>query len=118
MSHGNPFSEALFRTLKYRPRLPVKPLESLLHARRWMTPLVHWYNHEHRHSAIGFVTPHQRHVQIDRSLLNTRAAVCEAARDQRPDRWSGATRNWTHIDVVHLNPEKPINNIPADRRAT
>ena len=65
VSNDNPFSEALFRTLKYRPQLPVKPLESLLHARRWVTQLVHWYNHEHRHSAIGFVTPHQRHQQID-----------------------------------------------------
>jgi putative transposase len=44
VSNDNPFSEALFRTLKYRPQLPVKPLESLLHARRWVTQLVHWYN--------------------------------------------------------------------------
>ena len=65
VSNDNPFSEALFRTLKYRPQLPVKPLGSFLHARRWVTQLVHWYNHEHRHSAIGFVTPHQRHQQID-----------------------------------------------------
>ena len=118
VSNDNPFSEALFRTLKYRPQLPVKPLESLLHARRWVTQLVHWYNHEHRHSAIGFVTPHQRHQQIDRSLLNDRVAVYAAARDRHPRRWSGETRNWTRIDVVHLNPEKPINNnIQVDRKA-
>ena len=117
VSNDNPYSEALFRTLKYRPQFPVKPLESLLHARRWVAQLVHWYNHEHRHSAIGFVTPHQRHVQIDRSLLNRRVAVYKAARDRHPDRWSGATRNWAHIDVVHLNPEKPINKIQIDRKA-
>jgi len=118
VSNDNPFSEALFRTLKYRPRLPVRPLEDLLQARRWVTQLVHWYNHEHRHSAIGFVTPHQRHLQIDRSLLSNRVAVYAAARDRHPLRWSGATRNWTRIEEVHLNPEKPINyNIPPDRKA-
>ena len=118
VSNDNPFSEALFRTLKYRPQLPVKPLESLRHARRWVTQLVHWYNHEHRHSAIGFVTPHQRHQQIDRSLLNDRVAVYAAARDRHPRRWSGETRNWTRIEVVHLNPDKPINNnIQVDRKA-
>ena len=106
VSNDNPFSEALFRTLKYRPQLPVKPLQSLLQARRWVTQLVHWYNQEHRHSAIGFVTPEQRHQQIDQSLLCDRAAVYAAARDRHPRRWSGATRNWTHITEVHLNPEK------------
>ena len=118
VSNDNPFSEALFRTLKYRPQLPVKPLQSLLHARRWVTQLVHWYNHQHRHSAIGFVTPHQRHVQIDRSLLSNRVAVYEAARKRHPRRWSGATRNWTRVEEVHLNPEKPINpNMPFSRQA-
>ncbi len=116
-SNDNPFSEALFRTLKYRPELPVKPLESLLHARRWVTQLVHWYNHEHRHSAIGFVTPHQRHQQVDRSLLEQRAQVYAAARQRHPNRWSGATRNWDRIEEVHLNPEKPPIQSNLDRRA-
>ena len=107
MSNDNPFSEALFRTLKYRPELPVKPFENLLQARRWVTQLVHWYNLEHRHSAIGFVTPHERHLQIDRPVLTNRAAVYAAARDSHPRRWSGTTRNRTHIETVHLNPDKP-----------
>ncbi len=106
VSNDNPFSEALFRTLKYRPQLPVKPMQSLLQARRWVTQLVHWYNHEHRHSAIGFVTPAQRHAQSDRSLLLERAKVYETARRRHPHRWSRSTRNWTHIAEVHLNPEK------------
>ena len=116
VSNDNPFSEALFRTLKYRPQLPVKPLPSLLHARRWVTQLVHWYNQEHRHSAIGFVTPEQRHQQLDQSLLCERAAVYAAARDRHPHRWSGATRNWTRITEVHLNPEKPIDQKIPDRK--
>ena len=118
VSNDNPFSEALFRTLKYRPQLPVRPLQDLLQARRWVTQLVHWYNHEHRHSAIGFVTPQQRHMQLDRSLLSNRAAVYAAARARHPRRWSGATRNWTRIELVHLTPEKPIQQpIPLSRQA-
>jgi len=86
VSNDNPFSEAAFRTLKYRPELPLRPLQSLLQARDWVARLVYWYNHEHRHSAIGFVTPEQRHRQIDRSLLNNRTAVYAAARDRHPRR--------------------------------
>ena len=118
VSNDNPFSEALFRTLKYRPQLPVKPMQSLLQARRWVTRLVHWYNTEHRHSAIDFVTPNQRHSHVDQSLLQNRVAVYAAARAKNPRRWSGATRNWTRIEEVHLNPEKPSKQHDApDRQA-
>ena len=118
VSNDNPFSEALFRTLKYRPQLPVKPMQNLLQARRWVTQLVDWYNHEHRHSAIGFVTPHQRHLQIDRSLLQDRTEVYAAARARHPSRWSGATRNWTRVEEVHLNPDKPTDSSTLpDRKA-
>jgi len=109
VSNDNPYSEALFRTLKYRPELPVKPFNGLLQARRWVTELVHWYNHEHRHSAIGFVTPAQRHLQLDEAILNDRAKVYAAARDANPNRWSGPIRNWSRITEVHLNPETKKN---------
>ena len=46
---------------------------------------VHWYNHEHRHSAIGFVTPAQRHMQVDRAILDDRAKVYAAARHANPN---------------------------------
>ena len=117
VSNDNPFSEALFRTLKYRPQMPVKPLNGLLQARRWVTGLVHWYNHEHRHSAIGFVTPEQRHMQIDQALLDDRAKVYASARDANPNRWSGPTRNWTRITAVHLNPETHTNQNQPSRLA-
>jgi hypothetical protein len=79
---------------------------------------VHWYSHAHRHSAIGFVTPHERHPQIDRLLLTNRAAVYAAARDRRPRRWSGTARNWTRIETVHLSPEKPTDQTTSfDRKA-
>jgi hypothetical protein len=67
---------------------------------------VEWYNHEHRHSAIRFVTPAQRHESLDENLLDNRKAVYEAARARHPQRWSGSTRNWQRIQVVHLNPDK------------
>ena len=95
----------MFRTLKYRPELPVKPLEDLLQARRWAAELVHWYNHEHHHSAIGFVTPQQRHERLDEAILSERAKVYAAARQANPIRWSGQTRNWTPIAEVNLNPQ-------------
>lgn len=65
-------SESLFKTLKYRPKYPLQPFADLIQARRWVTDLVAWYNHEHRHSAIGFVTPAQRHAGLDETLLKQR----------------------------------------------
>ena len=83
-----------------------------------MVELVHWYNEEHRHSAIGFVTPAQRHAQTDEAMLQARAAVYERARQEHPARWSGNTRDWTFIDEVHLNPDKPQTKDPAaDQKA-
>jgi len=109
VSNDNPYSESLFRTLKYRPAMPVKPFECLLQARRWVTDLVHWYNDEHKHSAIRFVTPNQRHAQQDKHLLAARAAVYERARQNHPQRWSKQCRNWRRVDQVHLNPDTPQN---------
>ena len=107
VSNDNPYSESLFRTLKYRPAMPVKPFECLLQARRWVTDLVHWYNDEHRHSAIGFVTPTQRHAGQDKDLLAGRAAVYAMARQTHPQRWSKQCRNWHRVVQVHLNPDTP-----------
>ncbi len=71
----------------------------------WVTELVHWYNHEHRHSAIGFVTPEQRHAQMDISLLQACDKIYAAARKVNPNRWPGPTRDWSRINEVHLNPQ-------------
>jgi putative transposase len=106
-SNDNPHSESLFKTLKYHPSYPHRPFENLLAARQWVTTFVHWYNQEHRHSAINFVTPAQRHAGLDGALLRQRVQVYEAAKARHPERWSGATRNWDPVTVVHLNPEKP-----------
>lgn len=113
VSNDNPYSESLFRTLKYRPEMPIKPFADLLAARQHVTELVHWYNHAHRHSAVRFVTPEQRHCGSDRELLANREAVYQRARLKNPSRWSRQTRNWGFIDAVHLNPDRQQNKPSA-----
>jgi putative transposase len=110
VSNDNPFSESLFKTLKYRPAYPRSAFASLLAARQWVGSFVNWYNLEHRHSAIQFVTPAQRHAGEDAALLRNRDAVYQAARAAHPRRWSGETRNWTPVSVVHLNPDLTCSN--------
>ena len=115
VSNDNPYSESLFRTLKYRPTYPSQSFASLSEARQWVTDFVHWYNHEHRHSAIGFVTPGQRHTGLNATLLRNRTIVYEAAKRRCPQRWTGATRNWQPIQVVHLNPDLHDKNTNSQR---
>ena len=107
VSDDNPYSEALFRTLKYTPAYPTKPFADLDEARQWVARFVTWYNTEHRHSGIRFVTPAQRHAGKDATILVRRAAVYEEARQTHPDRWRGrATRNWEPVGTVWLNPDR------------
>ncbi|NJM31993.1 MAG: IS3 family transposase [Limnobacter sp.] len=108
VSNDNPYSEALFKTLKYRADLPVRPFENIQQAREWASALVRWYNEEHRHSGIAFVTPCQRDAGRDQIMLFARKQVYERAKAANPQRWSRQTRNWKYIHSVHLNPEKPI----------
>ena len=106
VSDDNAFAEALFRTAKYRPEFPLKGFADLMAARQWAMQFVQWYNHEHRHSGIRYVTPAQRHAGWDRRLLDARHAVYQGARERNPRRWSGNTRNWTPVGAVTLNPER------------
>ena len=106
VSNDNPYSESLFRTLKYRPDYPSKPFEDTQAARRWINDFAHWYNNEHLHSAIQFVTPAQRHRGEDVKILENRKKVYEKAKQKTPNRWSGDIRNWAPIEKVNLNPEK------------
>jgi transposase InsO family protein len=100
----NPYSEALFRTLKYRPEYPSLPFSSLEEAQCWVEGFVRWYNTEHRHSAIRFVTPQVRHAGAESQVLLKRKEVYEAAKRRNPGRWSRNTRNWSPIVEVILNP--------------
>jgi len=116
VSNDNPFSESLFRTLKYWPQWPRKGFASIEMARQWVQRFIAWYSHEHRHSGIRFVTPAQRHAGHDQSLLQRRHAVYQAARNAHPERWSGATRNWEWIDTVQLNPDRKMSDKPAEEQ--
>ncbi|AME28115.1 integrase (plasmid) [Burkholderia sp. PAMC 26561] len=115
VSNDNPFSESLFKTLKYRPAYPLQAFDTLFAARAWVTVLVRWYNHEHRHSAIRFVTPAQRHANLDQQILDRRAMLYEAAKQRNPLRWKGPTRNWKRVHTVHLNPDRTDNFEPIKR---
>jgi transposase InsO family protein len=103
VSDDNAYSEALFRTLKYRPGYPKRPFRSLHDARAWVDAFVTWYNEHHLHSAIGFVTPADRHAGSDIDLLRARKKVYAAARARNPQRWTGPIRNWDRVEQVHLN---------------
>lgn len=106
VSNDNPYSEAIFKTCKYRPNYPEVAFADLMAARVWVGQFVQWYNHEHRHSAISFVTPAQRHDGRDIALLEARKVVYRTAQARHPARWSKGIRNWDRVDVVHLNPNQ------------
>lgn len=106
VSNDNPYAESVFRTCKYRPDFPIKGFESRDVAREWVLRFVRWYNMEHRHSGLKFMTPNQRHTGQGDQILENRQQVYEAAKMNHPDRWSGNTRNWILNDEVWLNPEK------------
>jgi putative transposase len=106
VSDDNAYVESLFRTAKYRPEFPDKGFADLDEARAWAAHFVRWYNHEHRHSGIRYVSPAQRHAGEDMPILAARHELYLQARQRNPRRWSGATRNWTPIGAVTLNPER------------
>ena len=112
VSNDNPFSEALLKTLKYRPEFPSQPFERLETARTWVHAFVHCYNEEHRHSALKFVTPGQRHRGEDAEILRQREDLYAAACAKHPARWSGSTRDWTPVSSVVLNPGRPLKTEP------
>jgi putative transposase len=105
VSDDNPFSEALFKTLKYCPASPEGGrFESIEAAKAWVEKFVHWYNHVHLHSGINWVTPASRHACADQAILDQRRVVYEEARKQNPTRWTKQTRDWSRVNVVELNP--------------
>ena len=106
VSDDNAFVESLFRTAKYRPEFPERGFADLEAARSWATAFVRWYNHDHAHSGIRYVSPAQRHAGEDVALLAARHALYQQAKATHPRRWSGPTRNCAPITVVTLNPER------------
>jgi len=117
VSNDNPFSESIFRTLKYRSEYPEKAFGDIDKARNWVSGFVQWYNHEHRHSGIKFTTPHERHTGKDVEVLANRKSVYNKAKLANPSRWSGKIKNWDHIKEVYLNPEKGKSEVTKNKVA-
>jgi putative transposase len=105
VSDDNAYAESLFRTAKYRPAFPVKGFARLQAARQWGAEFVRWYNVQHKHGGIRYVSPQQRHGGEDSAILGACHALYTAAKQSHTGRWSGNTRNWQPIGAVTLNPK-------------
>lgn len=110
VSDDNPFSESLFKTLKYVPEFPDGPFADIEQARAWVARFVEWYNTEHLHSEIQYVTPTSRHEGADQAILAKRKRVYEAAKGSNPQRWSRSVRDWRYVDEVSLNAKRRPEN--------
>jgi putative transposase len=104
VSRDNPYAESIFKTLKYVPNYQPEGFNSLMEARLWIKHFVDWYNNEHRHSGINYVTPAERHAGKDVEVLEKRKAIYEKTRQEHPERWSGKISDWDYSDTEWLNP--------------
>lgn len=111
VSNDNPYSESIFRTLKYCPQYPDKPFASTELALEWVRKFVNWYNNVHQHSGNNFITPSARHNEEDQAILTKRAQIYELAKQKNPCRWSGNTRNWARVDEVLLNTKRTTSKV-------
>jgi len=102
VSNDNPYSESLFKTLKYVPAYPGK-FNSIEEAKKWVKVFVDWYNTKHHHSGIKYVTPDERHNKEDIHILQKRRETYIAAKKLNPKRWSRNIRNWDYLEEVILN---------------
>jgi putative transposase len=103
-SDDNPFSEAQFKTMKYRPDYPER-FGSLLAARDWGQAFFHWYNCEHHHSALGLLTPADVHLGRAAEVLQQRQIVLQQAYDRHPERFvRGTPRPAALPTAVWINP--------------
>lgn len=114
VSDDNPYIESIFRHLKYAPSYPAKGFASLAEARAWVDRFVRWYNEEHLHSSIAFVTPSQRHAGDDIALLANRRTLYQAAKAARPSRWTRHCRQWHRPAIVLLNPDRVVETARHD----
>jgi transposase InsO family protein len=118
VSNDNPYSESTFSTMKTCPAYPAQPFQNVENVEDWVAEFVYWYNHEHLHSGIRFVSPADRHHGNDREILEARREVYERARRKNPSRWSREIRNWSTVETVHLNPDKQVAvSVGSERRS-
>ena len=103
VSDDNPYSESLFKTLKYKSDYP-EVFNNLSDVKNWILKFVNWYNEDHLHSGISFVTPASRHKGEDIEILELRKEVFEKAKIKNPERWSNRKiKNWNREEKVYLN---------------
>ncbi len=93
VSNDNAYSESLFSTLKRRAGYP-KSFKSIEEAREWMSEFVDWYNNEHMHTRLNYITPAQRRNGKCQDIFDRRYKTFEKARSKHPERWSGKIKNW------------------------
>lgn len=111
VSNDNPYAESLFRTLKYVPNFQPQGFKTLTKARMWVAGFVEWYNNEHRHSGIHYVTPNQRHNGEDKAILAARKELYRKARAEHPERWSKGIRDWSYVTEEWLNPRQETETV-------
>lgn len=117
VSDDNPFSEALFKTLKYRPTFPLTDkFETVFDARTWVVQFVQWYNDDHKHSSLKFITPEQRHSGECAKIMNKRHIVYLKAKQRLPARWAGNTRNWKLPSVITLNANRKADQVQNNEK--
>lgn len=117
-SDDNPFSEAQFKTLKYRPDYPGR-FTSLAQAYQWVTAFFDWYNNEHRHSSLGLMTPAAVHCGLDRQLTLQRQQVLQAAYAAHPERFVKGMPKPPHVpEAVWINPPLLASSPAAIETAT
>lgn len=114
VSDDNPFSEAQFKTLKYRPHFPER-FASIEHARQFLRDFFAWYNTQHHHSRLALLTPHDVHHGLVDERLAHRARVLDAAYAAKPERFvHRAPAPRRPPQTVWINPPKPV---PATEEA-
>ena len=111
VSNDNPYSEALFKTMKYLPVFPDR-FGSLTEAREFMGEFVHAYNHHHRHTGIGMHTPADVHYRLADAIDRDRDAALDAARRAHPERFG--TRAQARPKILDRDPAAWINQPSAD----
>ena len=113
VSNDNPYSEAQFKTLKYRPEFPER-FGAIVDARLFCQPFFRWYNHEHYHSGIGFLTPEDVHFGRADQIIKERQAVLMAAYEIHPKRFKGKMPQPAALpQAVWINKPALPNSEPA-----
>jgi len=107
VSNDNAFAESVFRTMKYHESYPSRRFRDLLSVRAWVETFVDWYNSEHLHSGIKYVTPDQRHYGEADEICRIRQETYEKARQKNPRRWTRGTRDWSQPQIVRVNHPRP-----------